>query len=118
MSYSGDVSEIVNDPYLISLVVAGHGDTGGRDGCKVGTDLVETERVLHPLLGTNHQCLLELWEGGSEGERCGCDGRENVRVGGWEGGRKVRNGKVRDERRSVRVKMKYRGGQRMGGRYV
>ena len=41
-----------------------------------------------------------------------------MRVGGWEGGRKVRNGKVRDERRSVRVKMKYRGGQRMGGRYV
>lgn len=54
--------------YLISLVVAGHRDAGGGDGCQVGTDLVQTQGVLHPLLGTMHQHLLEL-HGAMAGEQ-------------------------------------------------
>ena len=46
--------------YLIALVESWHGDAGGGDGCQVRTDLVKTEGILHPLLGTVHQHLLEL----------------------------------------------------------
>ena len=49
--------------YLVSLVVTRHCDAGRRDGGQVGTDLVQTQGVLHPLLGTMHQHLLELYIG-------------------------------------------------------
>ena len=46
--------------YLVSLVVSWHGDAGGGDGCQVGTDLMQAQRILHPLLSSVHQHLLEL----------------------------------------------------------
>ena len=65
-------SEVV---HLVSLVVARHCDAGRRDGGQVGADLVQTQGVLHPLLGTMHQHLLELhWNGGNWGDANVCTG--------------------------------------------
>lgn len=46
--------------YLVSLVVSRHGDAGGGDCRKVGTDLMQAQRILHPLLSSVHQHLLKL----------------------------------------------------------
>ena len=37
------VDSIILAPDLIILVVSRHGDAGGRDGSKVGADLIQTQ---------------------------------------------------------------------------